>query len=177
MSVFILTGQSLKATAVLQGPVSPSYVTTGLALVNDAEWWEKSHNRNKGKTDIDFEKVLDFEHLYYSPIITSEGDDEGDTPVENTVILPLDPNDPKAAEKRRERGIKERRDLLAAKQTNKILQQKKIREDGEPFLYTATAPSAGWYRVCVQAHWSLVSSRHYISYHYCIDWIDACLLA
>jgi hypothetical protein len=157
MSIFILSGPSLKATAMLQGPVSPSDVNTGKQLFDDAEKWVL----NNGETGVNFEQVMDFEHLNAA---SSEGDDDSEnnnTPVEKDT--PLDPNDPEAAEKRRKRRENQREHFLAAKQKRdqkRLLKQKKIREDGDPFLYTVTAPVAGWYRVCVQGTWYQVS-RHY----------------
>jgi hypothetical protein len=159
MSVFILSGPSLKATAMLQGPVSPPDVNTGKELFDDAEKWES----NKDGTDINFEHVLDFEHLKSQ---LSESDEDDDEEINTPVVKekPLDPNDPEATEKRRKRREKQREVFLATKakrDQKRLLQQKKIRKDGAPFMHTVTAPAAGWYRVCVHGTFYQVS-RHYL---------------
>lgn len=153
MSVFILSGPSLKATAQLQGPISPTSVNSAKDLYQAAERREWTHLKDGV---INFEQVLDFEHL--NKQVEDDDDAELNTPVEKDI--PLDPNDPNSAEKRRKRREKQREAFLEAKRKRdekRMLQQKKIREDGEPFLYSAKAPVAGWYRVCVQATWYQVS--------------------
>jgi hypothetical protein len=152
MSVFILSGPSLKATVSLEGPIAPPEVDSGLDLHNAAEDFP---NKKLGKsTHLTYSSVVDSEHLN----TPEEDDDDNDDGKEEEP--PIDKNDPDAAEARRKRREKQREAFLAAKQKRdqkRIVRQRKIREDGEPFQYTAKAPSAGWYRACVQGTWYQVS--------------------
>ena len=151
MSVFILSGPSLKATASLEGPLCPTDVDTGKELMEKAEKWQP----NPG-SDVKISETLDFEHLN-EPVEEDDDDDDDETAEKEP---PIDPNDPDAADKRRKRREKQREAFLAAKQKReqkRMLQQKKIREDGEPYLKTIKAPKSGWYRACVAATWYQVS--------------------
>ncbi|OEU18649.1 hypothetical protein FRACYDRAFT_236928 [Fragilariopsis cylindrus CCMP1102] len=42
------------------------------------------------------------------------------------------------------------------REEKKLAQLKKVRQDGEPLLYTTSAPEAGWYRMCVTSNWNQV---------------------
>jgi hypothetical protein len=153
ISVFILSGPSLKATVSLDGPIAPPEVDSGLDLHNAAEDYP---NKPKGAdTHLTFSSVVDFEHLNI-PLDVEEDDDDD----VHDEVKKIDPNDPEAVELRRKQREKSREIFLAAKEKRdqkKLLQVRKIREDGEPFQYTAKAPSAGWYRTCVQGTWYQVS--------------------
>jgi hypothetical protein len=137
----------------LEGPIAPPEVDSGLDLHNAAEDFP---TKPKGKTThLTYSSVVDFEHL--NTPLEEDDDDDDDRKEEEP---PMDPNNPEAVEARRKRREKQREAFLAAKQKRdqkRILKQRKIREDGEPFQYTARAPSAGWYRTCVQGTWYQVS--------------------
>jgi hypothetical protein len=151
MSVFILSGASLKATATLEGPIASTDVSSALELYEGGEQF--SGNNDQGT--VRFKTVVDFEHLS-----TGALDEDDDSTVKLEEEPAIDAKDPDALEKRRQRREKQRESFLLAKQNReekRILQQKKLREDGEPFQYTTKATGAGWYKTCVQATWTQVS--------------------
>eukprot|EP00339_Tiarina_fusa_P001948 CAMPEP_0117075412 /NCGR_PEP_ID=MMETSP0472-20121206/53167_1 /TAXON_ID=693140 ORGANISM="Tiarina fusus, Strain LIS" /NCGR_SAMPLE_ID=MMETSP0472 /ASSEMBLY_ACC=CAM_ASM_000603 /LENGTH=300 /DNA_ID=CAMNT_0004800905 /DNA_START=101 /DNA_END=1001 /DNA_ORIENTATION=- len=144
MSVFLLSGANLKATATLEGPIAPNDVSSALELYEGGEQF----SANGEQEVVRFKTVVDFEHLS-----TGTGDDDEEDEE------PIDAKDPDALEKRRQRREKQREAFLLAKQKReekRILQQKKLREDGEPFQYTTKATKAGWYKACVQATFTQV---------------------
>lgn len=134
----------------LDGPIAESSVDSPLELFQASE-----NFREKGEGFITHSEVIDFEHLVpppeeeESPDVGSE-EDEG----------PLDPNDPDIAQKRKERRERQRQKFLEAKakrDQRKLELQKKVRQDGDPAIFTTKAPADGWYRMCVQATWYQVS--------------------
>jgi hypothetical protein len=152
MSVFILSGTTLKATARLEGPVASLEIDSGIAL-NEAV--EKFNNDIK-KASLAVNELVDFEHLNES---TDEEDEEDEDEEEEP---PIDSADPDAEEKKKASRQRQRDRFLEVKRKRdrrRIAQQKKIRQDGDPFLYTEKAPEAGWYRVCVEGTWHQVSEK------------------
>lgn len=151
MSTIILSGSSLKATLTLDGPIAPSNINTGMELFTASEAF---HERGDGF--ITYSEVIDFEHLAPPP---EEEDDPVTQPDDDG---PLDPNDPDITQKRKARREKQRTKFLEAKakrDAKRLEQQKKVRQDGEPAIYTTKAPADGWYRMCVQATWYQVSEQ------------------
>lgn len=155
MSVFILSGSNLKATASLEGPIADPDINTAMEMYQGGELFHS----NRDKEAIRFKNVVDFEHL-------STGGDKDEDADEQLMKIddetPIDPKDPDAMEKRRKRREQQREAFLIAKQKReekRILQQKKLREDGEPFQYTTKAPRSGWYRTCVTATWTQVRTK------------------
>lgn len=155
-SVFVLSGATLKATLTLEGPVAHYDVDDGLEIFKNAE-----NFRSDGDGFLVYSEMVDFEHLAPPPPLADDDEmsngRENDDEVDNT---PIDPSDVDAVKKRRERRERQRERFLAAKAKRdqlKLDRLKKIRQDGDPFQYTATAPADGWYRMCVGATWSLVS--------------------
>ena len=149
LSAFILSGSSLKATLTFDGPIASATVDSGLEVFTASE----SFN-SKGTGFITHSEVMDFEHLAPAP------EEEEDEAAKDDDEGPLDPNDPDIAQKRKERREKQRKKFMEAKakrDQRKLELQKKIRQDGDPVLYTTKAPEAGWYRMCVQATWYQVS--------------------
>ena len=145
MSAIILAGTTLKATLTFDGPVAAATVDSGLELFSSSETFH-----SKGAGIVRYSQVIDFEHL--APAPEEEDDDE----VEDDDNGALDPNDPAIVEKRKARREKQRKRFLEAKEKRekrKLEVQNKIREDGEPVLYTTKAHAAGWYRMCVHATW------------------------
>ena len=116
-----------------------------------AEGLQKAANEYKptrSKDTVSHSEVVDFEHL--KPEIDDDDDDDDDDHVEQKI----DPDDPEADKKRKEQRDRRRDKFLAAKKKRdqrRAMEQKKIREDGDPYLVTIYAPSEGWYRVCVTA--------------------------
>lgn len=129
----------------LDGPIAPLSIDSGDALFTASESF-----RERGEDFITYSQVIDFEHLAPAP------EEEEEDTVPNDDDGPLDPNDPDIANKRKARREKQRQRFLDAKakrDARKLEQQQKIRQDGDPVIYTAKAPSEGWYRMCVQATW------------------------
>lgn len=155
LSAIVLSGSSLKATMTLDGPIAPINVETGLELFTASESFHPH-----GEESISYSAVIDFEHLAPAPEeeedIMAQTDDEG----------PLDPNDPDIVQKRKARRERQREKFLEAKakrDSRKLEQQEKVRQDGEPAIYSAKAPAEGWYRMCVLATWYQVSPAFPIS--------------
>lgn len=152
ISAFILSGSSLKATMTLSGPIAETSVDSGLDLFRASEEF-----RGRGDGYITYSEVVDFEHL--AP--PEEGEEEDDDGSEGDDATPLDPNDPDIAQKRKERRERQRQKFLDAKakrDARKLEIQKKVRQDGDPAIYTIKAPADGWYRMCIQATWYQVRS-------------------
>ncbi len=146
-----MSGSSLKANLAFDGPIAPSSIDSGLELFTASE----SFN-SKGEGFITHSEVMDFEHLAPAP---EEEDDDGAKEEEDEG--PLDPKDPDVAQKRKERREKQRKKFMEAKakrDQRKLELQKKIRQDGDPVIFTTKAPEAGWYRMCVHGTWYQVSN-------------------
>jgi hypothetical protein len=149
MSAIILAGSTLKATLTFDGPIAPSSIDSGLDLFTASETFH-SH----GDEILRHSQVIDFEHLAPPP-----PEDEGEE-IKDDDTAALDPKDPEYAEKRKARREKQRKKFLEAKEKRdqvKLEVQSKIRQDGEPVIFTTKAPAAGWYRMCVHATWYQVS--------------------
>jgi hypothetical protein len=155
LSVFVLSGPELKGTVVMDGPLAPLAVDTAEGLQSAINaYTDKEEETNS----ISFSEEVDFEHLKAE---ISEDDDEGEEDEDEEHI---DEKDPDAADKRRKQRERRRERFMEAKKKRdekRALMQKKIREDGEPFVKTFKAPRPGWYRVCVEAtsyqvRWSCV---------------------
>lgn len=150
VSAFILSGSSLKATLTFDGPIAAATVDSGMELFTASEGFNSN-----GEGFITHSEVMDFEHLAPAP------DEDDDEAAKDDDEGPLDPNDPDIAEKRKARREKQRKKFMEAKakrEQRKLELQKKIRQDGDPILFTTKAPAAGWYRMCVQATWYQVRS-------------------
>lgn len=152
MSAIVLAGTTLKATLTFDGPIAPTTMDSPLELFTLSETF---HSRADGV--LRYSQVIDFEHLAPAPEEEEEeqyeDDDEG----------PVDPNDPDAAENRKARRDKQRKKFMEAKEKRdrrKMEVQNKIREDGEPFVYTTKVATSGWYRMCVHATWYQVGQDH-----------------
>lgn len=147
MSVFILSGAELKATARLEGPFAP-------ANVNDPEeLYRFDQNFNVRNALLQVNEMVDFEHM-------NENDDDEESLSEDEE--PIDPDDPDANEKKRARRQRQREKFLEVKrkkEQKRILQHKRIRKDGDPFIYSTRAPKAGWYRACVEGTWHQVMAE------------------
>lgn len=148
LSVFILSGSQLKAAVSLEGPLAGLEVDTGPDL--HAKIIEYT-NGEKPQNHLHFNEMVDFEHLndlFPPEESVNERDDD------DLVKQPILPDDPQADIKRMERRARQRKKFLDKKQQleeRKLSLLKRIRQDGEPFVHTAVAPVAGWYRVCVHS--------------------------
>jgi hypothetical protein len=167
ISAFVLSGSTLKATVTLEGPVADLSVNTGKELQDQAN--EFTNSNKKPARHLAFSEVVDFEHLN-----EELADDELESSNDDLLKQPIDPNDPDAENKRRERREMQRKKFLEEKQKReerKLAQLAKVRQDGEPFVYTTKAPAAGWYRMCVMSSWNQVCSmiEHVIVVRIMID--------
>lgn len=152
MSVFILSGASLKATAEISGPLpNDDPIESGSALLYAAAKWDSSGRH--GKDDVvDVKAVVDFEHLNIGP---DEDEDESLTSEANNEEI-------EAIDERRDRRAQARKKALEAKEhreAQKRKQKKKVRDEGEPFLTSINAPVAGWYRFCVVGTYHQVTAE------------------
>jgi pyruvate/2-oxoglutarate dehydrogenase complex dihydrolipoamide acyltransferase (E2) component len=150
-----LSGPELKATLTVEGPIANMDVATGSDLQASVDEWT---NRSSRKNVIDYSAVVDFEHL--KPNLDEEDDEAAMAAAAAGDNEPLDEKDPEYAEKKRQRREKQREAFLVAKtkrEKNRALEQKMVRQDGEPYQVTLKALQEGWYRVCVHGTWYQVS--------------------
>lgn len=152
MSVFILAGSELKATATFEGPIpedSKNPINSGMALQEALK--ELDSGRHKRDRSISISEVVDFEHL-------NLGDSEDEDLEQMAEEIPED----ETPEQRRERRARQRKKALEARQRKdamKLKQRQKVRAEGEPWQYTLKAPAKGWYRYCVKATWYQVTAE------------------
>jgi hypothetical protein len=155
LSVFILSGPQLKAKVSLEGPFANLDVSTGPELHAKVIEYTNSDKSQKDNT-LFFTEDIDFEHL--NDIIEEDGILESDD--DDLLKQPILPDDPEADKKRLERRERQRKKFLDQKQRKeerRLGQLRRVREEGEPFIYTAKAPVSGWYRVCVHSNWNQAS--------------------
>lgn len=98
-----------------------------------------------------YQQVVDFEHLNVP--IESEEDEDDDGASSEEDLNEMKEDDPEyklkvkeLREKRRQKAV-EKRKRLEEKQK---AQQAKMRQEGDPVLYTTRAPATGWYRMCLE---------------------------
>lgn len=144
ISAFVLSGSSLKATLTLDGPLTSTDISSGNELYKASETFS-----GRGEDYITYSEVVDFEHF-------APPEEEDDDRVQEEEEPPIDINDPDAAQKRKERRERQRKKFLEAKakrDKRRLDIQKKIRQEGDPVIYTTKAVTSGWYKMCVQATW------------------------
>lgn len=152
MSLFILAGSELKATATLEGPIpeaGDSKIDSGMALQAAIKQLESGHYKQPNSLSIS--ETVDFEHLNLPP----ESEDEAEAVSED---IPEE----ETPEQRRDRRARQRKKALEARQRKdalKLKQRQKVRAEGEPWQYTVKAPVAGWYRYCVRGTWYQVTAE------------------
>ena len=114
----------------LNGPIADLSVDSGLDLFRASEDF-----RGKGDGYLSYSETVDFEHLAPAPEESEEDDAESAGDDEE----PVDPNDPDIAQKRKERRERQRQKSLDAKakrDARKLEIQQKVRQDGDPAIYT-----------------------------------------
>mmetsp|Transcript_17726 Transcript_17726/g.21251 ORF Transcript_17726/g.21251 Transcript_17726/m.21251 type:complete len:299 (+) Transcript_17726:2-898(+) len=148
MSVFILSGAELKATASLEGPVAPSEANSGREL---QEALNKFHSGERFGKFVTIHENVDFEHLQPQPIDvdlpTLEDDDD------RTDLTPEQRR--KKNEKRRERA----REMRKRMEKMRLEREKSFRDEGDPIQRTLKAKTAGWYRMCVRGTWHQITAE------------------
>lgn len=167
MSVFIMEGAELRATAFLEGPVAPNNITSGMSFQAAMDAFDQG--TRYGPT-IAMHEMVDFEHMSDKSEMEEEDDDDDgvtnymagmddddndlpDTP-ENIAIIKK-----KAAERRRQLQVARQRAREARRRREAQRKSKlaKMRDEGEPFQKTYVAQASGWYRMCVRGTWYQVS--------------------
>lgn len=154
VSVFILSGSQLKATYSLEGPIADLGVDSGLELYTNGMAFSSNGRRDHNRA-LSVSREVDFEHLNE----IDDDDDDDDDNTDDEYSKPIDKDDPDADKKRRGRREHQRRKFLELKkqrEEKKLAQLRKVRQDGEPILYTRKVPESGWYRMCVTSNWNQV---------------------
>lgn len=151
VSVFILSGNQLKAMYSLLGPIAAPAVDSALELHVKGQEFKPSKANPRQLAIVE---EVDFEHLNDDGYADDDDDvDDDDDFFDDTE--PIDPNDPNADEKRKERRDRQRKKFVALKKKRdekRLALLEKIKSDGEPIQITKKAPEAGWYRMCVESH-------------------------
>jgi hypothetical protein len=143
-----LSGQELKATVRLDGPVAPLTAETGNDLQSAIDAWEKEDLSTK-KTASDKvaqEVVVDFEHLNVKDEFDAANDNDDDDELMKLAKTELSPD------ARKRIKDKQRKKILVKRQKQeqqRLHQHRKVREEGQPWQSTVKVPTAGWYRLCV----------------------------
>jgi hypothetical protein len=155
LSVFVLSGPQLKASVSLEGPLAGPDVDSGPDLHSKIIEFT---NGEKPKIHLFFTEEVDFEHL--NDVVEDTLPDRDDDDLNKQPILPDDPDAEIKRMERRERQRKKFLDKKQRKEERRLEQLKRVRQEGEPFVHTAKAPVAGWYRVCVHSNWNQASSAN-----------------
>jgi hypothetical protein len=150
MSVFILSGAVLKATATLEGPVAPPDVDSGTALLDATERFRRGERFGD---HLITEEVVDFEHLQ---------EDIKDDDIEADEEEPPEGEDPVGRRARIQRNRERAKQRRQKELARKVIVQQKIRSAGEPYQVTMQARSAGWYRTCVRGTWYQVRTKWHV---------------
>jgi rubrerythrin len=141
----------------IDGPISETDVENGIELQQKVDQWPGLKKDPSEEKYLTYSQEVNFEDLKPN----FEDDDEAgndDREEEES----LDENDPDYAAKRKERRERQRAKFIAAKEKRekqRAMEQEAVRQDGEPQQITMKAPTAGWYRVCVQGTWYQVCVR------------------
>jgi hypothetical protein len=147
ISLFVLSGAVLEATVQFEGPLGSDIETeidSGKALQKAITEFDHGNRHDKILSMV---RTVDFEHLNVNSVGGLEAKDDDENPFAKVP-------EEESAEERRERRATERKKALESRQhkeTSRIKQKKKIREEGEPFQQTMKAKVKGWYRYCVKA--------------------------
>lgn len=147
-SVFVLSGQELKATVRLDGPIAPLTADTGNELQAAIDAWEKEDlSTKKAASDkVAQEVVVDFEHLNLKDEFATQNDNDDDDELIKMAKTDLSPS------ARKRLKDKQRKKILVKRQKQeqqRLHQHRKVREEGQPWQSTVQVPAAGWYRLCV----------------------------
>lgn len=147
MSMFVLSGKSLRATLEIQGPITEGRVSTGMELQEAIEAFDGG-KRLPNVAPIQFSTVVNFEHLNLGPL--------------DAEPIAGDVKPGETAEERRQRRAEERKKVLEQRQQQEMhqkTQKTKVRSEGEPFQKTIRATGDGWYRFCVKATWNQITAE------------------
>lgn len=152
-SIFVLSGEELKATISLDGPVAPLEADSGNALQKAIDEFDSGKNRGDEDKIINIEETVDFEHLNVKG--EYEEDEEDDDEMKRAKDKDLTPSDRKKIKDRQRKKILVKRQK---QEQQRLHQHRKVREEGQPLQTTVKAPAAGWYRFCVTGTWHQVGT-------------------
>ena len=176
MSVFILDGAELRATASIEGPIAPLNITSGVTFHEAIEQYDRG---TRFGLSIFESHVVDFEHIHDEARAGNDDDDAlGDDDTADAYMSGFDDDDagpetpedmtPEKVEQMKRRAAEKRRQLNIARQRARETRRKreekrkarlaKVRDEGEPFQKTVKASDAGWYRMCLRGTWYQVSA-------------------
>jgi hypothetical protein len=139
VSVVVLSGSSLQATTILEGPLAPLGADADMKQLQvSIDTFENNPKARYTSDDyVREELVVNFEHHFQIP------DDDNDDIPPPEVPETLDREEIMT----RYQHAKQRRENAKRKR-----QGKKTLAEGEPNLFTNAVPKDGWYRACIRAH-------------------------
>lgn len=148
MSVFVLSGSELKATAIMEGPVAPPTANTAKELQDAIDKFRNDDHYGKF---ISTTEVVDFEHL--KPEVFDDDDDDYEDDDDDDDAESSD----EAKRRKRDIRMKRAREARQKRERQRREREKDVRSEGEPFQKTLQAKAPGWYRLCVRGTWYQVS--------------------
>lgn len=160
VSVFILSGVELRGGLLLEGPLSPDNITSGVELQAMVGTFEHSHH-DFGRGYQKIEEDVNFEKLASEPSDDIEFGDDDDNVFENFDDEKMSEEEiQKHVEERRQRARMARKKALEAqrKRAARMLANNVVK-DGEAVQRTLTAKSTGWYRACVKGNWYPINAE------------------
>ena len=169
VSIFILSGAELKGGLLLEGPLSPDNITSGVDL--QAMIDHHDHHRTTGRGFQKIEEDINFERIL-SDSATDEAynmeDDEGGSGEDDDENLWKQMDDDKlteeeiqrrATERKRHAQIARKRAFEARRKRAERMRANNVVSDGEPIQRTLMAKSRGWYRACVKGNWYQITAE------------------
>jgi emp24/gp25L/p24 family/GOLD len=170
LSIFLLSGNELRATIALDGPLAgTAEIDSGAALQKASEKFDQSKRPTSRDESLHFSAEVDFEHLNLVDDDTASADTEVDGKLaedaDDDAAIAKRAADGEGAteetpEERRARRARDRRKALEKRQREeqrKHKQRRKVRKEGEPDQRTFAAPQEGWYRLCVTATFQTIT--------------------
>jgi emp24/gp25L/p24 family/GOLD len=174
-SIFLLSGNELRATIALDGPLAgTAEIDSGASLQKAAEKYDQTKRTSNRDEALHFSAEVDFEHLNLVDDDAEEGEDGVATDADGKAAGEDGDDDAAIAkraaeggaateetpEERRARRARDRRKALEKRQREeqrKHKQRRKVRKEGEPDERTFAAPQEGWYRLCVTASFQTIT--------------------
>lgn len=162
VSIFILSGAELRGGLLLEGPLSPDNITSGVELQAMIDAFEHSH-RNLGPNFRRIEEDVNFEQLASNPWEDGEFEDADDDDVSFDSL-----DDEHLSEAEIQKRVEERREharvarqqaLEARRKRAERMRASNVVKDGEAVQRTLTAKSTGWYRACVKGNWYQITAE------------------
>lgn len=165
ISLFILSGAELKGGLLLEGPVSPSSVASGLDLHEMVQKHEHEKKGNRAaftriEEDVNFEKMIQQENDMPGEF-GEINDDDGDLwmQMEDDDRLTEEQIERRREERRKQHQMARQRAADVRRRQNDLMKANNLVQDGEPVQRTIVAKSAGWYRACVKGNWYQISAE------------------